>query len=72
MKDADEDRVQQAVNILIEHFDSVQIFVSRCESGELDGTVTVAKGSGNWFARYGQVAQWVIYQDEKTRNDVPK
>lgn len=52
---------------LSEHFESVQIFCNRHEHGELDGTVQVQKGSGNWFARYGQVKQWVVEQEEYER-----
>ena len=58
MKDEDLKRVNEALSALGEHFDSVQIFVNRHESGELGGTVNISKGTGNWFARYGQIASW--------------
>lgn len=49
---------------LSEHFDSVQVFVTRYRGGE---TVSVAHGCGNWFARYGQVKDWVVKADARIR-----
>ncbi len=57
-QDADEIRVQEAVNTLIEHFDSVQIFATRHDGSEY-GTISVVNGQGNYFTRYGQVKRWV-------------
>ncbi len=48
-------------NQLAEHFDSVQIFVTRHE--EDGGTRFASRGTGNWFAREGQVRAWVKKQD---------
>lgn len=64
--------VKSHLEKLGEHFDSVHIFASRHESGIEDGTVSVNLGSGNWFARYGQVKEWTIKQDEETRIGVRK
>lgn len=63
-------RVRQAAQALAEYYDSVQIFASRDESGEHEGTVNVHIGVGNWFARYGQVKDWVIKIEEQTRVNV--
>ena len=41
---------------LREHFDAVQIFVSRHEGKT--GTINAQWGEGNWFARYGQRASF--------------
>lgn len=69
MREADWELVGKALDMLSEHFDSVQIFTTRCESGMLDGTIRVEKGSGNWFARYGQVKSWMKRMDEQERMD---
>lgn len=69
-KDADIERVQKVVDELIEHFDSVQILVTRVETGELNGTVTLSLGAGNWYARYGQVKDWMIKIDERSRESI--
>ncbi len=53
--------VEQHARQLSEHFDSVQIFCTNQESGTGD-TTHYAFGQGNWFARYGQVAEWFEYQ----------
>jgi hypothetical protein len=65
--DPDLDMVTEHCTKLGEHFDTVQIFVTRHEAGKEDGTVNVNYGSGNWFARYGQVKEWVLRRDEDTR-----
>lgn len=54
--------VRSHANQLAEHFDSVQIFVTR-HAGDGNGTVRINCGSGNAFARYGQVRQWIIQED---------
>ncbi|MGP1665752.1 MAG: hypothetical protein ACTS5I_07570 [Rhodanobacter sp.] len=66
-QESDMQRLEKALESLSEHFDSCQIFVTRHESGTLDGTVNVNLGVGNWYARYGQVHEWLIKQDEMAR-----
>lgn len=63
--------LEKHVNQLAEHFDTVQIFVTRTDAQE-DGTVNANKGAGNWFARYGQVQNWILKADERTRQEVQK
>lgn len=58
----DTERLQQAVTPLMEHFDTVHIFATRHEAGTLDGTLRCSTGRGNWFARMGQIFEWVQYQ----------
>jgi hypothetical protein len=50
-----------------EHFDSVQIFATVHEPEAEGGTVHICMGNGSWYARYGQVQEWLIRQDEMTR-----
>jgi hypothetical protein len=64
--------LQKHCEQLGEHFDSVQIFVTRLESGELNGTVNINYGAGNWFTRYGQVNHWLVKSSEQARIDVRK
>lgn len=66
---ADMDFVQKHVTALGERFDSVQVFVTRHEAGEHDGTVNINLGAGNYFTRYGQIRDWCIRQDEQARID---
>jgi hypothetical protein len=66
-RDEDLQRVQRHVDQLGEHFDTVQIFCTRHMPAELDGTVCVNRGAGNWQARFGQVNEWVIYETERIR-----
>ncbi len=67
---ADDDyaRVKRACQVLIEHFDAVQIFATRHVGGET-GTLGIHRGEGNWYARFGQVKDWCIKQDEGSRLD---
>jgi len=71
IEEADMEKVQKSVDGLMEHFDTVQIFVTRLDS-ERDGTVNVNIGAGNWFARFGQVCEWTTKQNERTRDNVRK
>lgn len=57
---ADIKRLREAVEALGEHFDAVQIFATRHESGEHRGTGNWALGTGNWYARYGQIRSWLL------------
>lgn len=66
-QDEDLERVKKATEGLMEHFDSVMIFCTRHEAGELDGTINVRYGSGNWFARFGQVREWLLKEEEASR-----
>lgn len=56
--DEDMEIAERHCRQLMEHFDTVQIFVTR-EAPDRDGTQHLARGSGNWFARYGQISGWV-------------
>jgi len=62
-KDDDLMKLRAAVETLIEHFDTVQIFASRHEPAEADGTIHCSWGAGNFYARYGQVQAFCIAQD---------
>jgi hypothetical protein len=63
-------RVQAAIDMLGEHFDTVQIFTTRHEEGGEGGTVNVSLGAGNFYARYGQCSEWLTKQDERARDSV--
>ena len=64
------DMLKQHTNQLAEHFDTVQIFVTRHAAGELDGTVNANYGAGNWFTRYGQICTWMTKANERSRKEV--
>lgn len=57
---------------LSEHFDTVQIFVTRHMPAELNGTRAIDYGSGNWYARHGQVSLWITQHNEHERVAVRK
>lgn len=61
--------VKKAAEHLAEHFDSVQVFVTRQEEGS---TFHVAMGAGNYFARVGQVREWISMERAKAVNDLSK
>lgn len=57
--------VKKHTALMMEHFDSVQIFATRYDGTV--GTVRVSYGGGNFFARYGLAKLWVDseYLDDK-------
>lgn len=59
-------RVKDAAILLSEHVDTVQIFVTfHAESGE--ETSCYEYGQGNFYARQGQVDEWLTFQREYQR-----
>ena len=58
--------VRKHVHMLSEWFDSVQIFAS-INLGDGQGTRTFAFGSGDVYSRSGQVRDWIIKHDERSR-----
>lgn len=66
--DADLERIKQAARTLFEFVDSVQIFCTKSD-GE-NGTINWNYGLGNWFARRGQIGEWLIKEDQATRLSV--
>lgn len=66
---ADYAMLEQHAQKLVEHFDSVQIFCTR-NSPDLNGTVHIGYGRGNYFARLGQIRAWLIKEDEGFRVDI--
>ena len=56
IEQADRGHVEAAITQLTKHFDTVQVFVTRVEGQQ---TLAFANGVGNWYARYGQVGEWL-------------
>jgi len=67
--DPDLNLLQAAVGNLAEHFDTVQIFCTRHVSIERS-TEQFLAGSGNLYARFGQVKQWVIEEEARVRSEL--
>ena len=65
-KDSKVKLVEDHVARLSEHFDSVQIFVTKHDNAAYNGTRNINWGTGNWFARYGQVMEWL----KRTENEI--
>jgi hypothetical protein len=63
----DTEALERACKMVMCHFDTVQIFASRFKS---DGNLTYRgdRGKGNWFARYGQVKEWIVSEEEGFKN----
>lgn len=63
---AEEKALEQAIKILSEHFETVSIFTSNYVGGDKDTEFRYA-GYGNWFARFGQLVEWVEKQHHRAR-----
>lgn len=66
----DMELIQKHVDALSEHFDTVQVFVTSKQEGLEGNTINANIGSGNWFARYGQVRTWLLKADERSKLEV--
>ena len=62
--DADAQLVEDTAKRLGESWDAVVIMCSR---HEMERTRTTFKGSGNWHTQYGMVREWLVTNDERTR-----
>lgn len=68
MSDAELKRlIEHHAAMLAEHFDSVQIIASVHEQGK---TRRINSGNGNYFARLGSVQEWLVAQDEQSREEI--
>lgn len=61
-------RLRNATAQLMEHFDTVHIFATRHIDSDT-GTVAAQHGEGNWYARRGQIGDWVTKQDAAAAED---
>jgi len=66
ISDEDQKLVREMVGKLLEHYDSVQIFVTR-QNGEKQVTESFETGGGNFFAHMGQIHEWCSIQDQFQR-----
>lgn len=66
-KDLEVELLKKHTEALGEHFDTVHIFATKYDAAVEEGTITYNYGSGNWYARYGQICEWMVKQNEVTR-----
>lgn len=66
ISDEDTRRVQDALTLLAEHFDTVRIFVTK--HGDDDRTAQYVVGRGNFYAQLGQIMEWLSIQNQYQRN----
>jgi hypothetical protein len=55
---------------LAEHFETVQIFVTRTH--EDGGTINAQYGEGNWFSRFGQIKMWLKRESYRIKMELKK
>lgn len=66
-QNTDQSVLRDAIATLMEHFDTVQVVVTRRAN---DGTIIAAEDSGNFYARVGSVHRWLTMEDEQCRVNV--
>lgn len=66
--DKDIERVRKHTSQLSEFYDTAQIIVTKLKSN--GSTRRIAQGSGNWYARYGSVKEWITEVEEKAKQDL--
>jgi hypothetical protein len=59
--------VKQHCAQIAEHVDTVHVFVT-LDKPELGNTMAYDWGSGNWYARFGLIQDWITTQRQYTRN----
>jgi hypothetical protein len=51
-------RLDRCLAQLSDHYDSIEIITTR-HNGE--ATISVHRGTGNWFSRYGAITEWITF-----------
>ena len=64
----EQERVAKAAQELSEHFDTVAIFTTRHEDGQ---TYCLDETTGNWYAIWGHITEWMEQQKEVQRSNAP-
>lgn len=59
--------VKKHVDALGEHCETVQVFVTMPHPDDPHVTRSYEFGCGNWFARYGQIVEYMHIQEEHQR-----
>lgn len=67
VEDHADDALEKAIELLSEHFDSVQIIATKKDDEDEDTDLLCEHGSGSIYARVGSVRDWLLRQDEYTR-----
>lgn len=66
MSEIAEKMADELASKLIEHCDSVRIFITNHDGGH-DQSGAYSVGRGNFYAQLGQVKDWVVRQDTLTK-----
>ena len=69
-RDVDLERLMDACDRLSAYFETVQIFATKPNKDKDNSTLMFNQGQGNYFARYGQVKDWILREEEVSRNQV--
>lgn len=56
-------RVEDAANLLSEHFEAVQVL---CSLTDGEGTTMFARGAGSWYARQGMAKEFMERDQART------
>lgn len=65
-----QNKIKHFAKELLEHVDSVRIFVSFPLPNNVTGSFTT--GLGNYYSQYGQVREWLLLQDSITEKEGPR
>lgn len=63
--------VDDCVSKIMEHADSVRIFVT-AHKGEDSTTACFNVGEGNFYSQRGQIDEWLVMQKQRERNEVTR
>jgi hypothetical protein len=63
-----EEMIEKHVMQICEHVDTVRIFITTNRGDGTYGCCT--RGAGNYYAQRDSVREWLMRQDQQTRNEV--
>jgi len=63
-------KVRQLIKDLEDHVDSIRIFVNKTSDSNADCISCYTLGKGNFYAQYGQIKEWITFNENKFRHDL--
>jgi len=63
-------KIKQLIKDLEDHVDSIRVFVTKTSDSNADTTSCYTLGKGNFYTQYGQIKEWITFNENKFRHDL--
>ena len=63
-------KIKQLMKDMDDHVDCIRVFVSKPSDTKPGTTSCYTMGQGNFYAQYGQIKEWMVWQERKFGQDM--